>query len=533
MKTQKVTHVPDDFYELLGVALPSSKGNGAAEYAEKKSIMDCIGSPRISTLKRESRYWAYYPKLQEINLFALHYPSMPYDDALKADYIRKIIRKNILKVLSVFSPERKINTECMEYFRNIFSSYSDSIHTELVHCPDSESPEAAFRVSRSTELLSVCFSGKGGEAVYTNPFSCRKRAGYYYLKNDPSSLVHIIDLPDLLTDILLMQSIHHIRSAIQIPIVQNVFEKQLQTYSDAAGMLRKDPDTEVLVSSLISNKPLPCSCLIHDYGYQERVLYRVGLSPQLSKDLSMIFCRVLEIYHDIQYENRLRDDTSRTIATAYMTKKNIPKKILEAMDCTSFKKYFKYVEFDEDIDLDAVKAIEKEFEALNKAYFSSRAFFDVKLRFRKLGKHKASGLYYPVLQTLCVDLRSPSSFIHEYFHMLDDQLGDLSLGRSFQDIVDRYMQDFLENLSRLEPDTQAQLNGTGKYNLQYFFRRAEIFARCGEIYFVRILKVESSLVQPNLKYAYPQSENLDRLIKDYYDDLLQVSLKQPALMETV
>lgn len=162
-----------------------------------------------------------------------------------------------------------------------------------------------------------------------------------------------------------------------------------------------------------------------------------------------IFCNILDVYQNIQYENLHQNEMAKTIATAYMTKKNIPKKVLTVMENTSFKKYFKYVEFDEEVNLNSVKIIEKEFKVLNEAYFSSKAFFDVTLRFRKLGK----------------------------------------------------------------------------YNIHYFFRRAEIFARCGEIYFVRILKVERSLIQPDLKYAYSKSEQLDTLIKNYYEDLLNVKLK--------
>lgn len=122
----------------------------------------------------------------------------------------------------------------------------------------------------------------------------------------------------------------------------------------------------------------------------------------------------------------------------------------------------------------------------------------------RLGKHKASGLYYPSLHTLCVDIRCPSSFVHEYFHMIDDQLGDLSLEVAFNRITVLYKEAFLRHMERLDESIKGTLNGKSKYNLQYFFRRAEIFARCGEIYFSSLLKVESSLIKPDLAYAYPE-----------------------------
>jgi hypothetical protein len=41
---------------------------------------------------------------------------------------------------------------------------------------------------------------------------------------------------------------------------------------------------------------------------------------------------------------------------------------------------------------------------------------------------------------------------------------------------------------------------------------------------MRILKAESSLLQPSLGYAYPESEALDSFIQGYYRPLLQETL---------
>lgn len=66
------------------------------------------------------------------------------------------------------------------------------------------------------------------------------------------------------------------------------------------------------------------------------------------------------------------------------------------------------------------------------------------------------------------------------------------------------------------------LNGNSKYNLKYFFHPVEIFARCGEIYFSRILKIESSLLKHETEhdFAYPVSDELDSLIQAYYESIL-------------
>ncbi|MCM1561697.1 MAG: hypothetical protein NC123_19510 [Butyrivibrio sp.] len=534
MKSKNTMHVPDGIYEALGLILPFSKSEGTPEYEKGGSVTEFIGNQRISTLKRESRYRIYYPKLQEINLLTLNYPSIPQDADLKADYVKKVIRKSILKNLASLSPEKKANEKCGEYVKDIFSLYDGYIHAEYQHyCHENVEQSTPFKILQAANLIHISFHLKGGASAYADPFSSKKKAGYYYLTSNPSQLVHIINLPDLLVDILLIQAVHHIQANIKLAAVQDIFEKYIQIYSEQADRLQEDSETNALVTSLSTQTLLPYDCLFHNYNRRDKDLFYVGLSDRLSEKLTALFCDVLEICQDIQYENKHRNEMARTIATAYITKKNIPQKTLEAMEHTLFKNYFKYVEFDEEVDLDAVKTLEKEFKIINEAYFSGKAFFDVKLRFRKLGKHKASGLYYPTIHTLCVDLRSPSSFIHEYFHMLDDQMGDLSLGRAFQDIVGEYKKAFLKELEHLETGIQAQLKGSSKYNLSYFFRRAEIFARCGEIYFVRVPKVESSLIKPDLKYAYPASEQLDELIKNYYEDLLDVRLKQSGFAEAV
>ncbi|MDE6055518.1 MAG: hypothetical protein K2G55_17580, partial [Lachnospiraceae bacterium] len=282
--------------------------------------------------------------------------------------------------------------------------------------------------------------------------------------------------------------------------------------------IKKTADGEryMLAESIQQKSLFPLNGLFNTYRSNNRELFYVGGNQYLIPDAVNIFCKVLEIYKEISYENKHRAEICRSIATAYMTKKNIPQSVQNAMENTSFMDYFKFVEFDEEVDLKSVEAIEKEFEVLNDAYFSGKSFKDVILRFRKLGKHKASGLYYPTLHTLCVDIRCPSSFIHEYFHMIDDQLGDPSLEVAFNRITALYKEAFLLQMEQLDDFIKNTLNGKSKYNIQYFFRRAEIFARCGEIYFSRILKVESSLIKPDLAYAYPESGDLDREVKDYY-----------------
>ena len=93
------------------------------------------------------------------------------------------------------------------------------------------------------------------------------------------------------------------------------------------------------------------------------------------------------------------------------------------MKRSRFNEMFGYVEFDTDCELKLIGEIEKEFLGFCQEYFSNafgdRSFMDHAIRFRKLGRHHAWGLYFPTLQCLCVDIRHPGSFIHEFLHMID------------------------------------------------------------------------------------------------------------------
>ena len=92
----------------------------------------------------------------------------------------------------------------------------------------------------------------------------------------------------------------------------------------------------------------------------------------------------------------------------------------------------------------------------------------------------------------------------------------------FSPIVNRYQVLVQQEVISEEKKGNHLLPGKGKYNLQYYLRKCEIFARCGEIYLFRNRKVISSLLKPEkTKYfCYPEDDELNNLIKNYYDDLM-------------
>lgn len=533
MKQQKTVDVPDSIFEALGFALPK---NAQPDYQKGTSITDYVGERRIITLRREHTYQSAYPLMTGIGLLNLKYPNMPENEYERTGYALQVIRRHIKNALMSFQNKGTADArngdgqDAILFINGILEPFRNEAHTEHV-CRNSD-PAAAiacdtFRLPSCYRISLPCM---GGEVIYGACGMKRKRRdGYYSYRHDGTRKAHIIDLTEFLSAAFLLVGIHQIRTSVNLPLVQDVFTKYLEEES----IKQKEEDCRVLENSIREGVPVSLKNLFCTYTKCGTEHFYLGENLRLKTDAVRILCGVLEIYQDISYENRHRKEIGRSIATAYMTKKNIPQSVQGAMERTAFMDYFKFVEFDEDVDLASVKTIEKEFDVLNRAYFMGKAFKDVTLRFRKLGKHKASGLYYPTLHTLCVDIRSPSSFIHEYFHMIDDQLGDLSLETAFNSITGLYKEAFLQQMDQLSDAVKSTLNGKSKYNLQYFFRRAEIFARCGEIYFSRILKVESSLIKPDLAYAYPESEPLDRAVKDYYETLLTVRLPTYGMPEAL
>lgn len=271
-----------------------------------------------------------------------------------------------------------------------------------------------------------------------------------------------------------------------------------------SGLSRLQPK-HFLPIVIVSLHKLPEFSLFHNLNY----LNMIG----------ELFYQVVEEYLVDKQSNDYIKKLSSSCATAWQTKKNIPEKVLSAMEKSRFNDYFGYVEFDKDVDLDKVVQIEEEFIAL-KDFFRQNCLQDYSLRFRYLGKHKALGLYFPTIQCLCVDLTSPSSFSHEYFHLLDFKYGKLSRRYDFEPIRKAYEQEIKKSLQE-RGSLDSMKSSSKKYNLSYYLEPTEIFARCGELYLVH-KGVNNSLASPDktIGFAYPEEEKFLCMVEEYFDKLL-------------
>jgi hypothetical protein len=133
------------------------------------------------------------------------------------------------------------------------------------------------------------------------------------------------------------------------------------------------------------------------------------------------------------------------------------------------------------------------------------------LKFRKLGKHKATGLYHPMFNIIAVDVRDTTSFIHEFGHYLDfTYLGgeeECSLQDDFADILASYQDTLPKDISKCA----------------YFKTPTEVFARGFELWVFETLISDSPLLQDKRAYygdpEYLAFKNCKKELINYYNNL--------------
>ena len=236
-------------------------------------------------------------------------------------------------------------------------------------------------------------------------------------------------------------------------------------------------------------------------------------------------------YEDNKFQlmDKYNKDSASDYAKSYQTKKNIPDKILNLMNDNVFLKDFKYVEADELTDVVKFREIEKEYLTLRKVLnIEELAKNEPTLRFRRLGKLKCRGAYYSGVNCICIDIKSPSSFMHEFGHLIDFTSGGkfpLSLTEDFTKIGVKYSQAFMRDLGKL--DSKNPIRSYLQRKVGYFTTPTEMFARSFEIYLFK-KGYSSSFTKESeedltLDQGYPElSDDVIVDIINYFDKIIEI-----------
>lgn len=225
-------------------------------------------------------------------------------------------------------------------------------------------------------------------------------------------------------------------------------------------------------------------------------------SWKYSKWLS-VYETALDAIINVEYNHSLNREYARESGKTISTFRTDKKYQDEALNkSTLFNKMgFRKVEIDtqkyegETFDYEEFSKVEQDFLAILDKLPQAKA--QPELKFRRLGKHKAWGIYSPALNILAVDVRHTESFIHEYGHYLDFKHGDEVYSElpTFFPIIKAYE----KKLTELAEDSKYAQKLTAK-RMSYYLIPTEVFARAFELWVSGTIVSDATIIYSTETY---------------------------------
>ena len=187
-----------------------------------------------------------------------------------------------------------------------------------------------------------------------------------------------------------------------------------------------------------------------------------------------------------QQQKRFITEQKTKIATAFTDKKNPDKTRQHMMETTPLNQHFKKVEIDNEVDPQEMQQFEQDYHNTLHKLPPIPTNKKPALRIRKLGKHKAIGLYSVNHNTIAIDVRDSSAFIHEYGHYLDLTVkNSQSTQQQFAPLRNQYKKAIWAD------------NAIADKDKQYYTTPTEIHSRMFEIYAHEKLGINNKLINPH------------------------------------
>lgn len=338
----------------------------------------------------------------------------------------------------------------------------------------------------------------------------------------------IVDLKQLLASMLVFNQLHVFSIVYRSRILLENMKARMTIISQANASFpipeKHEPYYEEymeLFSILADGRETRTVPSVPEHWLFSRSLYNSS-----NASLSKTFVEEVGYLNERQQQEYER---SKFHARVFEEKKHINDETMDRMKKNVFLETFGEVEIDNEMDLHRFSEIENEFLQWQQQ-FALPSFKDHDLRFRKLGRHKAAGLYFPFQKCVAVDIREPYSFIHEVGHMIDYTYGErksrtlLSEKMDFQSILLRYRlvaNQEIDLRSQDDPFVKKWI-GKGKFNRHYYFQPTEVFARCFEIYVSSLGKwkhIGKTSFQNSV--IYPTDEQLLRDVESYFEKIMK------------
>lgn len=205
---------------------------------------------------------------------------------------------------------------------------------------------------------------------------------------------------------------------------------------------------------------------------------------------------------EVRYMERESED-KKAHAKSFEDKKHVPKKILEIMENSVLNERFGFVEYDEMCDTEKIQTVNAQLLHFVDTYFPKEDLKEVSLRFRRLGNHKAYGLYFSFCKCIAVELTHPSSFVHEFGHMLDFTHGMVSNrlnSKEFDAVYKSYVTLLDKKLGNHPEMLKKYKSGGKKSKYNYYTEETEVFARSFEVYITDALGLENTIIKDFEQY---------------------------------
>ncbi len=213
----------------------------------------------------------------------------------------------------------------------------------------------------------------------------------------------------------------------------------------------------------------------------------------------------------------VREATSKKSAAAWEDKL-YPDKVHQEMAAnTRLNQSFAKVEIDNDVAPEEFADFEEAWMKAQEKLPKIPADRQPTLRIRKLGRHRANGMFVPHVNTVCIDVRTSEAAIHEMGHYFDITVEDnASLQGDFNEIVDQYSQ-------KLTMPPGSESSASKYFSPSYYNTPTEVFARGFEMYASERLGVTGRVLKEDKFDTFPfapfknDPELKERLFK-FFDD---------------
>lgn len=258
----------------------------------------------------------------------------------------------------------------------------------------------------------------------------------------------------------------------------NVFKTIIRTESTKEAEQEYRENIQKMREELDNDTKIPEEVKQELMKNLERSEYKRG---QIVKSLIKLEDSQLEGKNFIAQKKYIKEHSGK-VAGVFDQKKDTDEVRKDMMKNSSLNKHFSNVELDNDVDPSELADFEKAYEEVKDKLPPIPKGKEPGIFIKKLGKHRASGLF-SFSNNIAVDVNHSGSFVHEFGHFTDLVANNnSSLGKDFRGIKEEYVKNL--KIPNGEPESRQE----------YLSTNTEVYARFFECYADERLGINNRLL---------------------------------------